>query len=36
MLTTTNDIAKPIDIQTDKGKVRCSQFDTHLEGRGIP
>jgi para-nitrobenzyl esterase len=23
-------------IQTDKGKVRCSQFDTHLEGLGIP
>lgn len=28
--------AKPIDIQTDKGKVRCSQFETHLEGLGIP
>ena len=25
-----------IVIQTDKGKIKCSQFDTHLEGLGIP
>ena len=24
----------PTVIQTDKGMVRCSQFDTHLEGLG--
>jgi hypothetical protein len=34
--TTVQDKAKLIVIQTDKGKVRCSQFDTHLEGLGIP
>ena len=36
MTTTVQDKAKVIVIQTDKGKVRCSQFDTHLEGLGIP
>lgn len=36
MPTTATERAKPIDIQTDKGKVRCSQFETHLEGLGIP
>ena len=36
MTATTNDKGKPVEIQTDKGKVRCSQFDTHLEGLGIP
>lgn len=36
MTTTVQDKAKLIVIQTDKGKVRCSQFDTHLEGLGIP
>ncbi len=25
-----------IVIQTDKGKIKCSQVDTHLEGLGIP
>ena len=25
-----------MEIQTDKGKVRCSQFEFHLEGLGIP
>jgi para-nitrobenzyl esterase len=34
--TTANDKPKLTVIQTDKGKVRCSQFETHLEGRGIP
>ena len=29
---TVQDKAKLIVIQADKGKVRCSQFDTHLEG----
>ena len=33
---TVQDKAKLTVIQTDKGKVRCSQFDTHLEGLGIP
>jgi hypothetical protein len=28
--------SSPIVIQTDKDKVRCSQFDTHLECLGIP
>ncbi len=36
MTTKTNDKAKPVEIRTDKGKVRCSQFDTHLEALGIP
>ena len=36
MTIPANEQAKPTDIQTDKGKVRCSQFDTHLEGLGIP
>ena len=34
--TTATEKANPVDIQTDKGKVRCSQFETHLEGLGIP
>ena len=33
---TVQDKAKLTVIQTDKGRVRCSQFDTHLEGLGIP
>jgi hypothetical protein len=33
---TVQDNAKLVVIQTDKGKVRCSQFDRHLEGLGIP
>ena len=33
---TVQNNAKLVVIQTDKGKVRCSQFDTHLEGLGIP
>ena len=27
---------KKVVIQTDKGKIKCSKFDTHLEGLGIP
>ena len=36
MTTAVQDKTKQPVIETDKGKVRCSQFDTHLEGLGIP
>jgi para-nitrobenzyl esterase len=36
MTKNVQDKGKPTIIQTDKGKVRCSQFDTHLEAVGIP
>ncbi len=34
--TQSQDKGKPTVIPTDKGKVQCSQFDTHLQGLGIP